>query len=92
VYLESESISELEIRLGVNSLYLNHPPQIGKGVTRAFSTNYKPMAIGILSIGNVATFLFQLHKATTVWCVRHLPHNREVFLTSGGSGSLHLWK
>ncbi|XP_065785108.1 dynein axonemal assembly factor 10 [Muntiacus reevesi] len=31
------------------------------------------------------------HKST-VWQVRHLPQNREVFLTAGGAGSLHLWK
>lgn len=31
------------------------------------------------------------HKST-VWCVRHLPQNREVFMTCDGSGSLNLWK
>jgi WD40 repeat protein len=31
------------------------------------------------------------HKSSTLWCVRHLPQNRDVFMTSGG-GSLHLWK
>ncbi|XP_057592271.1 dynein axonemal assembly factor 10-like [Hippopotamus amphibius kiboko] len=31
------------------------------------------------------------HKST-VWPVRHLPQNRELFLTAGGAGSLHLWK
>lgn len=31
------------------------------------------------------------HKST-VWQVRHLPQNREIFLTTGGAGSLHLWK
>uniref|UniRef100_A0A5F9CTF4 Dynein axonemal assembly factor 10 n=1 Tax=Oryctolagus cuniculus TaxID=9986 RepID=A0A5F9CTF4_RABIT len=31
------------------------------------------------------------HKST-VWQVRHLPQNRELFLTAGGAGSLHLWK
>lgn len=28
----------------------------------------------------------------TVWCVRHLPQNREVFVTCGGTGSLRLWQ
>ncbi|KAJ3172541.1 WD repeat-containing protein 92 [Geranomyces variabilis] len=32
------------------------------------------------------------HDATTVWAVRHLPQNREIFLTSGGNGSLNLNK
>ncbi|XP_045436790.1 dynein axonemal assembly factor 10 isoform X1 [Pipistrellus kuhlii] len=31
------------------------------------------------------------HKST-VWQVRHLPQNRELFLTAGGAGALHLWK
>jgi WD40 repeat protein len=32
------------------------------------------------------------HKSTTIWSVRHLPQNREVFMTTGGNGSLNLWK
>lgn len=31
------------------------------------------------------------HKAT-VWSVRHLPQNREVFVTTGGDGTVSLWK
>uniref|UniRef100_A0A6I8NPF2 Dynein axonemal assembly factor 10 n=1 Tax=Ornithorhynchus anatinus TaxID=9258 RepID=A0A6I8NPF2_ORNAN len=31
------------------------------------------------------------HKST-MWQVRHLPQNREIFMTAGGAGSLHLWK
>lgn len=27
----------------------------------------------------------------TVWCAKHLPQNREIFVTCGGSGSLRLW-
>ncbi|XP_014205828.1 WD repeat-containing protein 92-like isoform X2 [Copidosoma floridanum] len=32
------------------------------------------------------------HSASTVWLVRHLPQNREIFMTGGGNGSLCLWK
>ncbi|XP_067874987.1 dynein axonemal assembly factor 10-like isoform X2 [Heterodontus francisci] len=28
----------------------------------------------------------------TAWTVRHLPQNRNIFITSGGTGCLHLWK
>lgn len=28
---------------------------------------------------------------STVWCVRHLPQNRDVFVTCGGTGSVRLW-
>ncbi|CAG0897899.1 unnamed protein product [Darwinula stevensoni] len=31
------------------------------------------------------------HKST-VWLCRHLPQNRDLFMTGGGSGSLCLWK
>ncbi|KAJ8248044.1 hypothetical protein GJAV_G00237580 [Gymnothorax javanicus] len=31
------------------------------------------------------------HKSS-VWQVRHLPQNRDVFMTTGGAGNLHLWK
>uniref|UniRef100_A0A646QC37 Dynein axonemal assembly factor 10 n=1 Tax=Hemiscolopendra marginata TaxID=943146 RepID=A0A646QC37_9MYRI len=31
------------------------------------------------------------HKST-VWLVRHLPQNRDIFMTTGGNGSLYLWK
>lgn len=28
---------------------------------------------------------------STVWCVRHVPQNRDLFVTCGGTGSLRLW-
>ncbi|XP_053568083.1 dynein axonemal assembly factor 10 [Bombina bombina] len=31
------------------------------------------------------------HKST-IWQVRHLPQNRDVFMTTGGGGNIHLWK
>lgn len=31
------------------------------------------------------------HNAT-IWSVRHLPQNRDIFMTMGGNGSLNLWK
>ncbi|KAL3873985.1 hypothetical protein ACJMK2_037059 [Sinanodonta woodiana] len=31
------------------------------------------------------------HKST-IWAARHLPQNRDVFMTTGGSGTLNLWK
>lgn len=29
--------------------------------------------------------------ASTIWCVRHLPHNRNIFATCGGSGNVRIW-
>lgn len=31
------------------------------------------------------------HKAT-VWCVRHLPQNRDIFMTGGGNGGFNVYK
>lgn len=28
---------------------------------------------------------------STVWCARHLPQNRDIFISCGGSGSVRLW-
>ncbi|CAG7723910.1 unnamed protein product, partial [Allacma fusca] len=33
----------------------------------------------------------QAHKST-IWMGRHLPQNRDLFMTTGGAGSLCLWK
>jgi hypothetical protein len=33
-----------------------------------------------------------LHTYTQVWCVKHLPQNRDVFATGGGNGSVNLYK
>lgn len=38
-----------------------------------------------------ASVTTQSHKST-IWSGDHLPQNRDVFMTTGGNGSLHLWK
>ena len=38
------------------------------------------------------SFLSQEAHQSTVWAVRHLPQNRDVFMTCGGNGSLELWR
>ncbi|XP_058796805.1 dynein axonemal assembly factor 10 [Phymastichus coffea] len=37
-------------------------------------------------------YLVEKAHSSTVWLVRHLPQNREIFATGGGNGSLCLWK
>ncbi|KAI8925571.1 WD40-repeat-containing domain protein [Entophlyctis helioformis] len=34
----------------------------------------------------------KMTDTTTIWTVRHLPQNRDVFIASGGSGSLNLYR
>jgi len=38
-----------------------------------------------------AVVSLQAHKAT-VWMARHLPQNRDLFLTAGGNGGLNIYK
>ncbi|KAI0982885.1 hypothetical protein GJ496_011568 [Pomphorhynchus laevis] len=46
------------------------------------------LPINTLNIKSVS----QKEHDSTIWTVRHLPQNREVFVTCGGTGSLNLWK
>ena len=39
-----------------------------------------------------SALLSQEAHQSTVWAARHLPQNRDVFMTTGGNGSLELWK
>jgi len=32
------------------------------------------------------------HNSTTVWAGKHLPQNRDIFMTTGGDGGMCLWK
>ncbi|XP_065662372.1 dynein axonemal assembly factor 10 isoform X3 [Hydra vulgaris] len=36
--------------------------------------------------------LCQTAHNSTIWSVKHLPQNRDIFMTTGGTGSLNLWK
>jgi len=46
------------------------------------------------TFNNETGYAHMSHKehSSTVWCGKHLPQNREVFVTTGGSGSLYLYK
>lgn len=39
-----------------------------------------------------ASITERAHDGTTIWTVRHLPQNRDLFMTSGGDGCLNLHK
>jgi len=38
------------------------------------------------------TSLAQKAHDSTIWCVKHLPQNRDIFITAGGNGTVNLWK
>ena len=38
------------------------------------------------------TGLAEMAHKSTIWGVRHIPQNRDLFTTLGGTGALNLWK
>ena len=41
--------------------------------------------------GGFASVTEKAHNST-VWLGKHLPQNRDIFMTCGGAGSMYLWK
>lgn len=61
-----------------------------RALTPRISAKYlNPLQFYLLSL--LLLSVFKAHKST-VWQVRHLPQNRDIFMTTGGAGNLHLWK
>lgn len=56
-----------------------------EGKFHVFDMRTQHLTKGFASVSEKA------HKST-IWQVRHLPQNRDIFMTAGGAGSLHLWK
>ena len=38
------------------------------------------------------SYLTEKAHKSTVWLARHLPQNRDIFLTAGGNGGINLYK
>uniref|UniRef100_A0AAQ4RLQ9 Dynein axonemal assembly factor 10 n=1 Tax=Gasterosteus aculeatus aculeatus TaxID=481459 RepID=A0AAQ4RLQ9_GASAC len=64
-----------------------------RNMSLRWETNIKNGVRGTLQghFPNDTSSLFQAHKST-IWQVKHLPQNRDIFMTTGGAGNLHLWK
>lgn len=41
---------------------------------------------------NGFTFLSEKAHKATVWCAKHLPQNRDIFMTGGGNGGFNIYK
>lgn len=79
-------VTGLESKMTVFDLRTRHP-------TKGFASLTEKVCVGVyMYVGGVFGILIQINKANTVWSVKHLPQNRDIFMTSGGNGSLHLWK
>ncbi len=46
----------------------------------------------VFIFGYLFFILYEKAHNSTVWLGRHLPQNRDIFMTCGGSGSYYLWK
>ena len=42
-------------------------------------------------IHGFASMTQNAHKSS-IWCGRHLPQNRDLWITTGGNGAVSLWK
>lgn len=73
------AVTTLEGGLNVYDLRTQHP-------TKGFACTSEQDAGRSLGSNGVIS-----GAKATVWCARHLPQNREIFVTCGGTGSLRLW-
>uniref|UniRef100_H2YR18 Rae1 protein homolog n=1 Tax=Ciona savignyi TaxID=51511 RepID=H2YR18_CIOSA len=65
---------------------------MNKLVVSSLEGKFKVFDVRTLNPKSGFTSLTEKAHKSTVWLARHLPQNRDVFMTTGGAGSLSLWK
>jgi WD repeat-containing protein 92 len=86
-------VTGLESALHVFDLRTQHPSKGFTGKRERVRALRWAVALGYSSyVLSVASQVTAGGELTTVWWGHHLPQNRDVFMTSGGSGTLNLWK
>ncbi|KAF2360626.1 WD40 repeat [Trinorchestia longiramus] len=65
---------------------------MNKLVATALGANMHVFDLRTMDSNNQFAFKSVLAHKSTVWCARHLPQNRDVWMTTGGNGSLMLWQ
>ncbi|KAA0203595.1 hypothetical protein HAZT_HAZT002653 [Hyalella azteca] len=65
---------------------------MNKLVATVLEANIHIFDLRTLDANNQFAFKSVLAHKSTVWCARHLPQNRDIWVTTGGNGSLMLWK
>ncbi|KAI8824388.1 WD40-repeat-containing domain protein [Fimicolochytrium jonesii] len=85
---------ETNVKNGVCSVEFDRKDiQMNKLVVTTLESNFRVYDVRTQHPKNGFAHVNQkAHDATTVWTARHLPQNRDIFMTSGGNGSLELFK
>lgn len=89
----SKVFFETNVRNGVCSLEFDRR-DIPLNKLTASTLEAKIHVFDLRTVDNEGKFAYTTATAhnSTVWCTRHLPHNRDVWASTGGNGSVHLWK
>jgi hypothetical protein len=96
----------LESRFDVFDMRTFHPEKAYASVTQKAhdSTVRAPVSVAAMSFLTIADACYRRNKTSLrekrsltlccaqVWTVSHLPQNRDIWMTTGGNGSLCLWK
>ncbi|RXG58827.1 WD repeat-containing protein 92 [Armadillidium vulgare] len=84
---------ETTLKNGICSLQFDRKDiEMNKLVATTLESNFTVFDMRTFHHENGYAFVNKKSHKSTVWCVRHLPQNRDIFMTSGGNGSLNLWK
>jgi len=84
---------ETNIRNGVCCVQFDRNDiEMNKLVVTSLESKFYVYDVRTLHPDNGFASLSQSAHKSTIWCVRHLPQNRDIFMTTGGSGTVHLWK
>lgn len=84
---------ETTLKNGICSLQFDRKDiEMNKLVATTLESNFTVFDMRTFHQENGYAFVSKRSHKSTVWCVRHLPQNRDIFVTSGGNGSLNLWK
>lgn len=65
---------------------------MNKLVTTTLSANMHVFDLRTINNNKSLASLTKTVHDSTVWCVKHLPQNRDIWMTTGGNGSLNLHK
>ena len=91
-------VTTLESRFHVFDMRTQHPESGFAGLTERVRETPASLAVPFVisvrvtvSLLVLLRFCLQAHKST-VWLGRHLPQNRDVFLTAGGNGGLNIYR
>ena len=91
---QSKLIWEKNVKNGVCSLEFDRKDiQMNKLVVTTLESKFHVFDCRTLhEKKGFAGMIEKAHDKATVWTARHLPQNRDIFMTTGGNGSACLWK